>query len=100
VIGTARLAWLAGSVTVAEVKRYGKVVSPDAVRALYGTMLHEKAQAAMMLTTSWFTASSKQFVEGKPIKLVEGSELLDMMREHLGLHLYSSVRHPPRPGSK
>ncbi|OZM79166.1 hypothetical protein CFP66_28030 [Pseudonocardia sp. MH-G8] len=71
--------------TLVEVKRYRSVVSPETVRALYGTLQDENADQAMIITTSWFASSSKVFAQGKSLTLVEGTELLALLREHLGI---------------
>jgi len=80
--------------TVAEVKRYVNAVGADAIRSLYGVMLHESAQEALAVTTSWFTPAAKRFAEGKPIRLIEGGELIELIRDHIGVEAVISVERP------
>jgi len=80
--------------TVVEAKRYSKAIEAEVVQSLYGVMLHEKAQEALAVTTSWFTPAAKRFAEGKPIRLIEGPELIELIKEHLGVDVVISVERP------
>lgn len=80
--------------TVAQVKRYSKAVSLDAVHALYGAMTHVKAQAGMIITTSWFGNATRRFVEGKSLTLIDGPELISLLHDYLGLDATISIRRP------
>ena len=90
-----------GSVrTLVEVKRYNSPITLDTVRALYGVMMHEKAQAGMVITTSWFGTAAKQFAEGKPLTLIEGPELIELLHHHLGMNVTISTRRPTNRDGK
>jgi restriction system protein len=45
------------------------------VRDLYGTMRHEDADRAYLVTTGHFTAPALAWAKGKPIELWDGSDL-------------------------
>lgn len=48
------------------------------VREMYGLMLHHKADSVALVTSGQFTRESREFAEGKPIKLIEAAELLSL----------------------
>ncbi|MEU3570553.1 restriction endonuclease [Kitasatospora sp. NPDC036755] len=75
-----------GGNVIVQVKRYRDTVAPSAVRDLYGTLRHDRdATKAVLVTTSKFGPSSHQFVAGKPISLINGAELVGLLKHH-GFH--------------
>ncbi|MFE6871035.1 restriction endonuclease [Kitasatospora sp. NPDC057692] len=75
-----------GGNVIVQVKRYRDTVTPSAVRDLFGTLQHDRdATKAVLVTTSKFGPSSHQFVSGKPITLINGSELVGLLKHH-GFH--------------
>ncbi|MCX5207759.1 restriction endonuclease [Kitasatospora sp. NBC_00240] len=75
-----------GGNVIVQVKRYRDTVTPSAVRDLYGTLQHDRAATkAVLVTTSRFGPSSHQFVAGKPIALINGAELVGLLKHH-GFH--------------
>lgn len=71
-----------GGKFVIQAKRYNKVVPVSAVRDLYGTMINEGAAKGILVTTSYFGSDSREFVKDKPISLIDGSNLVYLLREH------------------
>ncbi|MEV6974555.1 restriction endonuclease [Kitasatospora sp. NPDC093806] len=72
-----------GGNVIVQVKRYRDTVTPSAVRDLYGTLQHDQAATkAVLVTTSKFGPSSHQFVSGKPITLINGAELVGLLKHH------------------
>lgn len=71
-----------GGKYIVQVKRYNKTVSPTAVRDLYGTIQHEGALKGILVTTSDFGKSSFEFIENKPITLINGSMLLSLLKNY------------------
>ncbi len=65
-----RLTTQDGRKIVVQCKAHGKPVSPGAVRDLYGTLLHVKADEAWLMSRSGFTAGARTFAIGKPIRLL------------------------------
>jgi len=65
---------------VVQCKRYSGSVGEPIVRDLYGTMLHEEAQRAYLITTGTFTAQAKEWALGKPIVLYDGESLIKLIR--------------------
>jgi stress response protein SCP2 len=83
-----------GGNVIVQVKRYRNTVTPSAVRDLFGTLQHDReATKAVLVTTSRFGPSSHQFVVGKPITLINGAELVGLLKHH-GFHeVFAAARH-------
>ena len=72
-----------GGKFVIQAKRYNNLVPVSAVRDLYGTMLNEGATKGILVTTAYYGPEAHDFAKDKPLKLIDGSELLGML-EHYG----------------
>ncbi|MFH8843087.1 restriction endonuclease [Streptomyces sp. NPDC017868] len=70
-----------GSIAV-QVKRYRNTVPPSAVRDLYGTVQDVGANKGVLVTTSKFGPGSYTFANGKPLTLISGTELVDLLHQH------------------
>ncbi|NUP52723.1 MAG: hypothetical protein HOW97_36185 [Catenulispora sp.] len=85
-----------GGVCVIQAKRYAGTVPVDAVRALFGAMQECKANTGMVVTTSSFGPASHAFAdEVGRITLVDGALLRVLLKQHLGLDAWISVRKTP-----
>jgi restriction system protein len=73
---------LRGGKYVLQAKRYTRTVDVAAVRDLYGTVINEGANRGILVTTSGFGPDSRDFVKDKPITLVDGPVLIEMLRKH------------------
>ncbi|MFD3580195.1 restriction endonuclease [Streptomyces sp. NPDC058644] len=71
-----------GGKIVVQVKRYRNTVPPTAVRDLYGTAQGAGANKGVLVTTSGFGPGSHTFANGKPLELISGSELVDLLHRH------------------
>ncbi|MFF3163937.1 restriction endonuclease [Streptomyces sp. NPDC003273] len=71
-----------GGKIVVQVKRYRNTVPPTAVRDLYGTVQDTGANKGVLVTTSRFGPGSHTFANGKPLELVSGPELVDLLHRH------------------
>ncbi|MER6124829.1 restriction endonuclease [Streptomyces sp. NPDC001795] len=71
-----------GGKIVVQVKRYRNTVPPTAVRDLYGTVQDVGANKGVLVTTSGFGPGSHTFANGKPLELISGSELVDLLHRH------------------
>ena len=71
-----------GGKIVVQVKRYRNTVPPTAVRDLYGTVQDVGANKGVLVTTSGFGPGSHTFANGKPLELVSGPELVDLLHRH------------------
>ncbi len=68
-----------------QAKRYTNTVGVAAVRDLYGTVLNEGATKGILVTTADYGPDAYQFAKGKPITLLNGSNLLHLLQKH-GYH--------------
>jgi restriction system protein len=71
-----------GGKLVIQVKRYQHTVPPAPVRDLYGTMLHEGATKGIFVTTAEFGPSAQEFATGKPLALIGGRQLADLLARY------------------
>ncbi|MFI8216348.1 restriction endonuclease [Streptomyces sp. NPDC085932] len=71
-----------GGKIVVQVKRYRNTVPPTAVRDLYGTVQDVGANKGVLVTTSGFGPGSHTFARGKPLELISGGELVDLLHRH------------------
>ncbi len=73
-----------GGKIVIQAKRYTNTVGVAAVRDLFGTVHNEGATKGILVTTSDYGPDAYEFIKGKPLTLLSGSELLYL----LGIHGY------------
>jgi restriction system protein len=71
-----------GGKLVIQVKRYRHTIPPAHVRDLYGTVLHEGASLGILVTTSGFGPGAHEFAKDKPLRLISGPELADLLARH------------------
>jgi restriction system protein len=71
-----------GGKLVIQVKRYRTTIPPAPVRDLYGTMLHEGATKGILVTTAEFGPSAQEFAAGKPLTLIGGTQLVDLLAQY------------------
>lgn len=70
-----------GGKIVVQAKRYTMPVPVSAVRDLYGTMLNEGAMKGILVTTSDYGPESYAFAKDKPITLLSGGNLLQLLEK-------------------
>ena len=51
------------------------------MRDLYGVIMHEGANRGILVTTSSYGPDAYKFAEGKPITLIDGSQLLELLKK-------------------
>jgi len=66
---------------VLQCKRYKGDVGEPFVRDLFGTMIHNSANGAILVTTAGISEPARQFANGKGIELIDGDALLSFVRE-------------------
>jgi restriction system protein len=71
-----------GGKIVIQAKRYAYTVGVSAVRDLYGTLMNEGATKGILVTTSDYGPDAYEFAGGKPITLLNGSNLLHLLEKH------------------
>ena len=55
-------------------------VGAPVIREMYGLMTAEKADEAIIVITGKFTRDAQEFATGKPIRLMDGPQLLDLVQ--------------------
>ncbi|WP_406861733.1 restriction endonuclease [Streptomyces sp. HUAS MG47] len=73
---------ISGGSIIVQAKRYRNTVPPSAVRDLYGTVQGAGANKGVLVTTSGFGPGSYTFANGKPLTLISGAELVDLLHQH------------------
>jgi restriction system protein len=73
---------LRGGKYVIQAKRYTRTVDVSAVRDLYGTVMNEGANRGILITTASYGPDSYEFAKDKPISLVDGPNLIQMLQRH------------------
>jgi hypothetical protein len=67
---------------IIQCKRYDGSVGEPFVRDLYGVMTAERANKGILITNSTFTASAVEFASGKPLELIDGGILIQLLARH------------------
>jgi len=65
-----------------QAKRYINTVGVSAVRDLYGTVINEGATKGILITTADYGPDAYEFAKGKPLTLLNGSNLLHLLEKH------------------
>lgn len=71
-----------GGKIVIQAKRYTATVGVAAVRDLYGTVVNEGATKGILVTTADYGPDAYGFAKGKPLTLLNGSNLLHLLEKH------------------
>jgi restriction system protein len=71
-----------GGKIVIQAKRYTNTVGVGAVRDLYGTVMNEGANKGILVTTADYGPDAYAFANGKPLVLLNGSNLLHLLEKH------------------
>lgn len=71
-----------GGKIIIQAKRYTGAVSVSAVRDLYGTVMSEGANRGILVTTASYGPDAYKFALGKPLTLLDGSQLLFLLEKH------------------
>jgi restriction system protein len=74
-----------GGKVVIQAKRYKNTVGVSAGRDLFGTMQNEGATKGILVTTSGYGNAAFEFAKGKPLELLDGGNLLHLLKEHASL---------------
>lgn len=80
-----------GGKIVIQAKRYTNTVGVSAVRDLYGTVMNEGATKGILVTTADYGPDAYEFVKGKPLTLMNGSNLLYLLEKH-GHHARINIK--------
>jgi len=75
-----------GKRAIVQCKRYSATIGPEIVRELYGTMIHERVAHAFLVTTADISASSREWAQGKPMTLIDGRTLVQIVSSLFANH--------------
>lgn len=67
---------------IIQCKRYSGSVGEPIIRDLFGVVTSERANKGILMTTGYFTPSAIKFAEGKPIELIDGEKLSELLRQY------------------
>ncbi len=71
-----------GRTALVQCKRWKEwSVGVSVVREMFGILHDRKADEVFIVTTGGFTVDAEAFAKGKPVKLIDGSHLWDMVRK-------------------
>ncbi|MCI0395457.1 MAG: restriction endonuclease [Chloroflexi bacterium] len=63
---------------IVQCKRYQHTVGEDIVRELFGTLIHERASHAFLVTTAEVSDAAREWAAGKPMTLIDGGTLVQI----------------------
>ena len=69
-----------GRRAIVQCKRYQSTVGEEITRELYGTLIHERAAHAFLVTTAEISDAARAWAEGKPLTLIDGATLVAIAR--------------------
>lgn len=64
---------------IIQCKRYSGSVGEPIIRDLYGVVMSERANKGILMTTGYFTKSAIKFADGKPIELIDGKKIQELL---------------------
>lgn len=67
---------------IIQCKRYSGSVGEPIIRDLYGVVMSERANKGILMTTGQFTKSAYAFAQGKPLELIDGAKLKDLLCQY------------------
>ena len=65
-----------GRRAIVQCKRYQNTVGSEVVRELYGTLIHERAHHAFLVTTAEISEAAREWAANKPMTLIDGETLV------------------------
>jgi len=84
-----------GGKIVIQAKRYTNTVGVSAVRDLFGTVMNEGATKGILVSTADYGPDAYEFAKGKPLTLLNGSNLLHLLEKH-GTHAKIDLKEAKR----
>lgn len=71
-----------GEKVIVQCKRYSGKVGVGVIRDFYGTLIHSKSNKGYVVTTNTFTKEAQIWIRDKPIELVDGDKLSQLMMQY------------------
>ena len=73
---------IVGGKIVVQCKRYASTIGASVVRDLFGTMTDRRAAKGILITTSDFSSDARAFAAGKPLELINGRQLAELLQKY------------------
>lgn len=73
---------ITGGKLIIQCKRYSTAVEAAIVRDLFGVVHSESANKGVLITNSRFSQDAMRFAEGKPLELIDGDKLQDLLAQY------------------
>lgn len=73
---------IVGGKVVVQCKRYAGTIGSPVIRDLYGAMTSVRASKGILITTSDFSVEARRFAEDKPLELINGRQLVQLLNRH------------------
>lgn len=83
IIASRRDPFFAGRYVI-QCKRWLRPVGEETVRDLYGTVTAERANKGILISSGAFTKQARAFAEGKPLELIDGAALEQLVAGLMG----------------
>lgn len=81
-----------GLTTIVQCKQWKSwKVGVSFIRELYGVLMASRADRAIFVASGEFTKEAREFASGKPIEMIDGTELLKLVRSVRGVESVASV---------
>lgn len=73
---------IVGGRVIVQCKRYSGTIGASIVRDLYGAVMSARVTKGILITTSDFSADARSFAEDKPLELINGEQLRQLLQRH------------------
>lgn len=83
-----------GKRAIVQCKRYQNAIDPKIVRELFGTLVHEQVSHAFLVTTAKISDAARKWADQKPITLIDGETLVDIISALAEKPLINQNRNP------
>lgn len=67
---------------IIQCKRYAGSVGEPIIRDLYGVITSERANKGILMTTGHFTKHAISFAQGKPLELIDGAKMQELIEKY------------------
>jgi restriction system protein len=84
-----------GGEIVIQAKRYRHTVSVSVVRDLFGAVQDRRAMKGILVTTSGYGSDARKFVADKPLQLIDGPLLVDLLDKQMRMAAYIDMPEGP-----
>ncbi|MBU4348725.1 restriction endonuclease [bacterium] len=81
-----------GGKYIIQCKRMNSPIPEATIRDLYGVVTAQKANKGILITNSTFSSASIKFAEDKPLELINGDKLINLIAKYFNLEQTSPER--------